>query len=160
MFSLTKTLALLAVALITTVRGETHTVMFENHCGAGIPMLIAQDGTVLSTGAAYNSTGPIIDAIAFLQTGSCGAKGEGCSTVDITLQNPTSPGGGSSADITVVPPHAFSVVTGFGYFNGCDGAGMDCTIPGCPNAFLTPGGPPIVVACQTDNVNLVVTFCD
>ena len=48
------------------------------------------------------------------QSGSCGLNGEGCTLIETTLKNPTSPGAGSSTDISLIPPHTFSVTSGFG----------------------------------------------
>ncbi|KAJ6514819.1 glycopeptide [Mycena vitilis] len=159
MFSLNAaTFALLAVAA-GNVAAETHTVTFVNRCNTGTPTLI-QGTSVLSTGGAYTVNGPLSGAIAYLQTGSCGFNGDGCTMIETTLQNPTTPGGGSSTDITLIAPHAFSVTTGFGYYNGCDGAGADCTSADCTTAFHSSGDTQVQVACQTDDVNLSITFCD
>ncbi|KAF8883279.1 hypothetical protein BD779DRAFT_1540448 [Infundibulicybe gibba] len=160
MFNFRTLAATLAVIVIGGLgaQAETHTVRFDNRCGRGTPQLI-QGPNVLSTGADFTSNGPLISAIAYLQTGSCLFNGEGCTTVETTLKNPTSPGGGSSTDITLIPTHAFSVTTGFGYFNGCDGQGANCDNPQCPTAFFKPDDTHVQVACQTDNVNLVITFC-
>ncbi|KAJ3997128.1 glycopeptide [Lentinula boryana] len=157
MFSFIK-LVVLVVAAATLATAETHTVTFTNLCGKGVPTLKA-NGVTLSTGKPYTSNGPLEAAIAYLDVG-CGANGEECTTVETTLVNPTSPGSGSSTDITLIPPHAFSVTTGFGYYNGCDGAGADCNNPNCPTAFFKPTDTGVQVACQTDNVDLVITFCD
>ncbi|KAJ7754188.1 hypothetical protein DFH07DRAFT_1029595 [Mycena maculata] len=148
----------------------------------------------VSTGSAYTINGPLISAIAYLQTGAClfngegqeasdlsrsdtdlfdgvpksghprlsycSPLGEGCTTVETTLQNPTTPGSGSSTDLTLIAPHAFSVTTGFGYYNGRDNTGADCTSASCTTAFHVSGDTGVQVACQTDNVDLVITFCD
>ncbi|KAJ7082775.1 hypothetical protein C8R44DRAFT_753650 [Mycena epipterygia] len=154
----TAALAVLAVA-VSSVRAESHTVTFTNNCGFGTPTLI-QNGNVLSTGGDFTSNGPLIGAIAYLQTGGCGFNGEGCTMVETTLVNPTSPGSGSSTDITLIAPHAFSVTTGFGYFNGCQPSGADCNNANCPTAFHQPSDTFVQVACQTANVGLAITFCD
>ncbi|KAJ7627210.1 glycopeptide [Roridomyces roridus] len=177
MFAFTTAFALLAFAA-TAVRGETHTVTFDNRCGRGTPTLIGQGGAVLSTGGmsfllyhlyimlnkahsgAYTINGPLIGAIAYLQTGSCGFNGEGCTLLETTLRNPPSPGAGSSTDLSLIAPHSFSVTTGFGYYNGCDGAGADCTGPNCNTAFHVSTDTFVQVACQANNVNLAITFCD
>ncbi|KAI5115141.1 hypothetical protein M0805_008175 [Coniferiporia weirii] len=156
MFSILLSTVLLAVI---GARAESHEVVFTNKCGYGTPMLI-QGPNVLSTGQSVTINGPLISAIAYLQTGSCGFNGEGCTLIETTLQNPTSPGSGSSTDISLIPPHAFSVASGFGYFSGCDGAGADCTYAGCPTAFYEPDDTTVQVACQVDNVNLAISFCD
>ncbi|KAJ7574143.1 hypothetical protein C8J56DRAFT_1065134 [Mycena floridula] len=150
MFSKFTLVALLSV--VALVKGESHTIVFDNRCGFGTPTLI-QAGVVLSTGGAYTRSGPINSAIAYLQTGSCGFNGDGCTLVETTLVNPTCAGCGSSTDISLVGNHAFSVTSGFGYFNGCDGAGADCNGPNCPDKW------PVQVACQSNNVNLAITFC-
>ncbi|KAF7318531.1 hypothetical protein HMN09_00363100 [Mycena chlorophos] len=152
-------LTLFAFAFASGVRGESHTITFTNKCGSGTPTLI-QNGNVLSTGGAYTTNGPISAAIAYLQTGSCGFNGEDCTLLEVTLQNPTSPGSGSSVDLSLIPPHAFSVTSGFGYYNGCEGAGADCSSADCPTAFHSSGDTTVQVACQDDNVDLAITFCD
>ncbi|TDL18832.1 hypothetical protein BD410DRAFT_792829 [Rickenella mellea] len=153
-----KTLLLL-VAAVVAVNAEQHTVHFDNRCGFGTPTLIV-GGRVVSTGGDFTAGGSISGAIAYLQTGACGFNGEGCTMVETTLRNPTSPGSGSSTDITLIPPHSFSVTTGFGYFNGCDGVGQDCTNGGCNTAFHQPSDTFVQRACQVNNVNLAITFCD
>ncbi|KAF9014241.1 hypothetical protein BDQ17DRAFT_1419144 [Cyathus striatus] len=145
-------------AAIVTVAAEKHIVHFDNRCGRGTPTLV-QNGKVLSTGADYVSNGPFLAAIAYLQTGSCLLNGEHCGTVEMTLKNPTTAGGGSSADISLIPPLAYNVPIGFGYYNGCNGAGADCTSASCSTAFHVPTDNQVQVACQTNDVNLVVTFC-
>ncbi|CAK5270758.1 unnamed protein product [Mycena citricolor] len=139
-------------------RGESHTVSFVNKCGFGTPTLI-QGPNVLSSGAPFTSNGPLVAAIAYLQTGACGFNGDGCTMVETTLVNPTSPGAGSSTDLTLIAPHSFSVTTGFGYYNGCDGAGADCTGPDCPTAFKVSTDNQVQVQCEANNVNLAITFC-
>ncbi|KAJ6598552.1 hypothetical protein B0H10DRAFT_2179079 [Mycena sp. CBHHK59/15] len=152
MFFSLASVAVLTFAL-TNVRAETHTVHFANNCGFGTPTLISGPN-VLSTGGDYTIQGPLISAIAYLQTGGCGFNGEGCTLVETTLTN-----GFSSSDISLIPPHAFSVTSGFGYYNGCDGAGTDCQEPGCPQAFENPDETWKQVGCSADNVNLAITFC-
>ncbi|KAM5544739.1 hypothetical protein V8D89_001637 [Ganoderma adspersum] len=118
-------------------------------------------GNILSTGADFTANGPIY-AVAYLQTGSCGLNGENCTTVDISLANtnPSDPGSGSSVAIDLDPPHAFSAATGFEYYNGCDGAGEDCTNRQCQFFGAPPPGRTTPVLCQADNVNIEITFCD
>ncbi|KZT07556.1 uncharacterized protein LAESUDRAFT_758557 [Laetiporus sulphureus 93-53] len=156
MFSkFTASLVAVAIALVH-VNAETHTVTFTNDCGgSGYPILRAQDGTILSTGGAYTIDGPLIGAIAYLQTGGCGDNGEYCTLIETTLEN-----GASSTDISLIPPHEFSVTSGFGYYDGCDGAGADCTYADCPTAFHSSGQTGVQVACTADNENLAITFCD
>ncbi|KAJ3724283.1 hypothetical protein DFJ43DRAFT_598374 [Lentinula guzmanii] len=158
MFSSLKFAALVAAAFVAGAQAETHTVTFTNLCGRGVPTLKA-NGVTLSTGGAYTSNGPLEAAIAYLDVG-CGANGEGCTMVETTLVNPTTAGSGSSTDITLISPHTFSVTTGFGYYNGCDGAGADCTSASCSTAFHVSTDTGVQVACQTDNVDLAITFCD
>ncbi|KAJ3817323.1 glycopeptide [Lentinula raphanica] len=151
------------IVFVVGVQAETHTVVFVNRCGRGTPRL-KRNGVTLSTGGPYTSNGKhrlctASSQLLIARTG-CGADGEGCTMVETTLVNPTTPGSGSSTDITLIPPHEFSVTTGFGYYNGCDGAGTDCTNPSCPLAFRKPSDTFAQVACQADNVNLAITFCD
>ncbi|VDB98556.1 unnamed protein product [Peniophora sp. CBMAI 1063] len=65
----------IALAAITSVRAETHTISFVNNCGFGTPTLVSQSGVILSTGAPYTANGEIVGAIAYLQTGACGLNG-------------------------------------------------------------------------------------
>ncbi|KAJ6457933.1 hypothetical protein C8R45DRAFT_1221709 [Mycena sanguinolenta] len=177
MFSSIKVAALTAIVFAAgQALAETHTVSFANKwalhpslCGhllrlaavatARSPTLIGQGGAVLSTGGAYTSNGPLIGAIAYLQTGSCGFNGEGCTLVETTLVNPTSPGSGSSSDLSLIPPHAFSVATSFNYDGACASAGADCNNANCNTAFHNPDDTWVQVACQEDNANLMITFC-
>ncbi|KXN92804.1 hypothetical protein AN958_05116 [Leucoagaricus sp. SymC.cos] len=150
--------ASLYFVVFTTVVGalaESHTVHFENRCGFGTPMLI-QGPKVLSHGEDFTSSGPLTAAIAYLNNGSCGFNGDGCTLVELTLKNPdpTAPGSGSSADISLIPPLAFSQPAGFVYFNGCDGAGTNCDNVNCPNAFRNPDDTFVQVACQTNDVRI------
>ncbi|THU90170.1 hypothetical protein K435DRAFT_968798 [Dendrothele bispora CBS 962.96] len=124
-------------ALITSAYAETHTITFVNDCGRGTPTLV-QGSNILSTGGNFVTNGPLINAVAYLQTGNCGLNGEGCETVEITLQN-----GGSTVDIS---SRSVTTFIGFRYFNGCDGVGSS-----------SPGQ---AVTCPADNVGLHVTFCD
>ncbi|KAL5524148.1 hypothetical protein ACEPAG_8321 [Sanghuangporus baumii] len=152
-------LAVFSLLVAVGALAETHTITFENNCGSGTPQLV-QNGNVLSTGAPFTSNGPLPAVIAFLQTGSCGQNAEGCTLVETTLQNPATAGGGSSSDISLIPPHTFSVASGFRYENGCDGTGTDCTDANCPLAFRQPSDTFAQVACQANDVNLVITFCE
>ncbi|KAH7912369.1 glycopeptide [Hygrophoropsis aurantiaca] len=158
MFSLTAPLALLIISAALGVHAETHTITFTNNCGYGTPTLV-QNGNILSTGGPYTSNGPFESAIAYLQTGNCGLNGEECTMVETTLVNPTTPGSGSATDVTLIPPHVFSVTSGFGYYNGCDGTGYDCTSASCSGAFTDPTNG-LIVSCEADNVDLAITFCD
>ncbi|KAJ6525171.1 hypothetical protein B0H19DRAFT_1199247 [Mycena capillaripes] len=97
----------------------THTVHFTNNCGFGTPTLI-QGGRVLSTAGDYTQNGALLGAIAYLQTGGCGFNGEGCTLVELSLNN-----GFSSADISLIPPSVHTPQRKFVYYNGCDGAGTD-----------------------------------
>ncbi|KAF9473063.1 glycopeptide [Pholiota conissans] len=156
MFSL-KTIAFTLMAVVIGAHAESHTVTFDNRCGRGTPMLI-QGPNVLSTGQPFTSNGPLISAIAYLQTGPCLFNGEGCTLVETTLVNPTSPGSGSSSDISLIPPHAFNVAAGFTYNNGCSGH-TDCTDANCPTAFHKPDDTQVQVACQANNAGLTIIFC-
>jgi len=151
----------IAAAIVGAV-AESHTVSFTNNCGYGTPTLI-QGGTVLSTGSPYTSSGPLGAAIAYLQTGSCGFNGEGCTMVELSLYNPDTDNNMiSSADVTLIPPHAFSVTSGFGFYNGCDGTGNDCTSASCcpTGAFCTSTDYQAQRQCSSDNVDIAITFCD
>ncbi|EIN04002.1 hypothetical protein PUNSTDRAFT_128546 [Punctularia strigosozonata HHB-11173 SS5] len=153
MFTLFKLMSLASLAAIASA--ETHTIVLVNNCGFGTPTLLLPGNDLVSTGAPFTVNGPIRGAIAYLQTGGCGENGEGCTLVEATLLD-----GGSAADISLIPPHAFSVTSGFGFFDGCDGAGTDCTNSGCPMAFRQPDDTFAIVGCGAPSVNLAITFCD
>ncbi|PIL32321.1 hypothetical protein GSI_05567 [Ganoderma sinense ZZ0214-1] len=145
------TAAIALGALVGTAVGESHTVIFQNFCGYGTPLLI-QGNNVLSRGFEYHSDGPLVSAIAYLQTGNCNFNGENCTLLETTLLNFAPGNAGSLTGINLRPPHQFSVPTGFNYFSGCDGAGSNCLDPDCP-ATSSP------VSCQEDNINLIIKFC-
>ncbi|KAL6310460.1 hypothetical protein BKA93DRAFT_721921 [Sparassis latifolia] len=153
------TFALAAVASLlfatVSVHAESHTVTFVNQCGKGTPTLIV-GGQVVSTGQPYTSNGPLDSAIAyasfFFLSGDCGYNGEQCTLLEMTLGNPTVPGGGSSTDISLISPHTFNVEASFSYYDGCDNTGADCAYQGCPMAFYQSNDNQVQVACQTDNV--------
>ncbi|OBZ68277.1 hypothetical protein A0H81_11970 [Grifola frondosa] len=152
--------ASLATVLIasTGVSAEQHIIRFQNNCGKGTPQLV-QGGQILSTGQDYVSNGPFSGGIAYLQTGECLLNGEECTLLEMTLGNPTVPGGGSSTDISLIPPHAFNVEASFSYFDGCDGSGATCSSSTCPTAFFQSNDNQVQVQCETDNVNLLISFC-
>ncbi|KAG6836316.1 hypothetical protein H0H93_009236 [Arthromyces matolae] len=145
--------ALLSATLFTAVKpigaiavnGERHTVHFYNKCGFGTPILI-QGGKILSTGEDYVSYGPLSGAIAYLQTGYCNYNGENCTLLETTLNNPSIPGGGSSTDISLIDP----------YYNGCDGAGADCTDADCLTAFRKAEDTFVQVGCEENNLSFVL----
>ena len=70
----------------------------------------------------------------------------------MTLVNPTSPGAGSSTDISLIAPHAFNVETSFSYFGGCDGQGATCDSGTCSSAFFQPNDNQVQVQCETNDV--------
>ncbi|KAI0291633.1 hypothetical protein B0F90DRAFT_1775697 [Multifurca ochricompacta] len=44
------------------------------------------------------------------------------------------------------------------YFNDCDSQGATCTTPDCNTAFHNSDDNQVQVACQVDNVDLLITF--
>ncbi|KAG8683578.1 hypothetical protein FRC11_013352 [Ceratobasidium sp. 423] len=163
MFSFQSIVSTLTVALAITAsaQAESHTVTFKNNCGKGTPKLIQAGKTLHSGGGSYKHNGPLMAAIAYLQTGECLLNGDKCTTLETTLRNPPFPGAGSSTDVTLIPPHKFSVAVGFHYMNGCDGVGNRCgSASCCPNgAFCKPDDYQSQRQCQANNVDFVVTFC-
>ncbi|KAH9174041.1 hypothetical protein EDB89DRAFT_1849364 [Lactarius sanguifluus] len=150
----------LVVAMIAGTglsRAESHTIRFDNQCGKGTPQLVI-GGEVLSNGEDWTSNGPQA-GIAYLQTGQCLLNGEHCTLLEFNLNNPACAGCGSSVDISLVDPHALNVPITFSYFNGCDGQGATCTTPDCRTAFHRSDDNQVQVACQVDNVDLLITFC-
>ncbi|KZV76450.1 hypothetical protein PENSPDRAFT_680120 [Peniophora sp. CONT] len=145
----------IALAALAAVKAEQHLVHFDNRCGFGTPTLIGEGGVTFSTGGDVLFESEIRGLIAYLQTGGCGFNGEGCLTVEASLVN-----GQSSADLTLIPPHSFSVTSGFGYFDGCDGSGADCNNAGCNTAFHVSTDTFVQVGCGAGNENLAITFCD
>ncbi|CCM02597.1 uncharacterized protein FIBRA_04700 [Fibroporia radiculosa] len=135
--------------MLTAVDADMHTVSFTNNCGYGTPNLVAESGTLLSDGAPLTMNGPLIGAVAFLQTGNCGNDGEDCTTVNITLEN-------GENSFTVNPPYGSSISVKF--YNGCDGLGVDCGVSGCSGP--QPLGVSSFANCTAPNVDLEITFCD
>lgn len=150
---------LIAVIAGTSLsRAESHTISFVNMCGEGTPQLVV-DGKIASNGEDWTSNGPQA-GIAYLQTGQCSFNGEHCTLLEFNLINPTCAAGcGSSADISLISPHALNVPIAFSYLNGCDGQGATCTTPNCRTAFHLPNDNQVQVACQVNNVDLLITFC-
>ncbi|KAF5377417.1 hypothetical protein D9757_009711 [Collybiopsis confluens] len=159
-FSIISVLALfltrMAVAAPLKLRSESHTINLVNNCGKGTPKLV-QGGQVLTT-SSFTSSGSFLAGIAYLDDGTCLLNGEYCTTVEITLVNPTSPGAGSSTDVTLISPHAFNVGASFSYFNGCDGQGQACTTASCTSAFRIDTDYFAQTQCEDDNVGLAVIF--
>ncbi|KAJ3896248.1 hypothetical protein GG344DRAFT_36908, partial [Lentinula edodes] len=85
-----------------------------------------------------------------LLPGGCGFNGEYCGIVEMTLDNPTVSGSGASADISYIPP----------FYGGCDGEGASCNSSACSEAFYEPDQTYVQVACQNDDVNILITFCE
>ncbi|KAL1682261.1 hypothetical protein EV122DRAFT_287226 [Schizophyllum commune] len=152
MFSVVKAIVLFAGAAL--VAAESHTVTFHNNCGSGTPQLEQNFQTLHSGDGSYTHNGPLSAAIAYLQTGSCGGSADGCTLLELTLQNPTSPGAGSSVDVSLIPPHTYSVKTGFSYSNGCDGQGKTCGSADCPEAFHVTDDYGAQVQCEANDLIL------
>ena len=103
-------IAYVLLSLLSTPRPPLTNIMISSYL---------QTGTFPPT--SKRST-PAIRLITFLplirrrpqHPGGCGFNGEGCTLIETTLVNPTSPGSGSSTDISLIPPHSFSVTSGFG----------------------------------------------
>ncbi|KAI5997811.1 glycopeptide [Pisolithus orientalis] len=130
---------------------ESHTIKFVNQCGYGTPALVLNGNNVLS-GDQYTSSGPF-SGIA-MPTGYCNTNGENCTLVEMTLINPTCAGCGSSADISLIAPHAYSVESSFSYYSGCDGVGQTCASPNCTqNAFFVPTDNFVQKECQATDVS-------
>ncbi|GJE94950.1 hypothetical protein PsYK624_111260 [Phanerochaete sordida] len=142
----------------SAVSAETHTISFDNQCGKGTPQLLV-GGKVVSTGEPYTFNGIISSAIAYLQTGPCGFNGEGCTLLEMTLVNPTAPGSGSSTDISLITPHALNVPASFSYYGGCNGQGASCDSGSCTSAFHVFNDNQVQVQCETNNANLLISFC-
>ncbi|KII92021.1 hypothetical protein PLICRDRAFT_172178 [Plicaturopsis crispa FD-325 SS-3] len=157
LYKIATSMLLVASLAVGQVGAESHTVSFVNNCGTGTPLLKANQVTLSSGTADYVSNGPLSAAIAYLDTG-CGENGQGCVTVETTLINPTSPGAGSSTDISLISPLAFNVAISFAYKDGCTN-GASCTSADCPDAFHSTTDYSALRQCEADNAGLVVTFC-
>ncbi|EJD03238.1 uncharacterized protein FOMMEDRAFT_156625 [Fomitiporia mediterranea MF3/22] len=142
--------------LTSQATAETHKVTFTNNCGHGTPKLV-RGGNVLSTGQDYTSNGPFETAIAYLDNGNCKLNGEGCGTVEITLKNGAN-GAASSADISLIPPLAFSDALGFQFTGSCNG-GAFCGDSKCNTAFFKPDDNCVQVQCQQNDAGINVIFC-
>ncbi|KAH9829948.1 uncharacterized protein C8Q71DRAFT_862808 [Rhodofomes roseus] len=142
---------------------ELHTVYIVNNCGKGYPVLGGLYGEFYPTTdptTTLTFQGPAWGLLSYLQytdddgNNVCGKDGEGCTMVEATLSNT-----GSSVDITLIPPHAFSVGAGFAYYGGCNGAGMNCTSAACPGAKHNASEGWLQVSCTSASVSLEITFC-
>jgi len=151
-------IAMLIGTSVTLVRAETHTIRFDNKCGTGTPYLV-MGGNIVSYGEDWTSNGPAQSGIIYLQTGQCWLNGEYCATVEFNLNNPTCAGCGSYVDISLISPHALNVPVEFSFYNGCDGQGAACTSAGCSTAYHNSDDNQVLVSCQANDVNLLVTFC-
>ncbi|KII83269.1 hypothetical protein PLICRDRAFT_32989 [Plicaturopsis crispa FD-325 SS-3] len=155
-FTKLATALLVASVAVLQVSAESHTVTLVNNCGKGTPVL-KQNGNTLSTGGDYTANGPLSAAISYLDTG-CGANGDGCTLVETTLQNPTTAGSGSSTDISLIAPLAFSVKATFAYKNGCTN-GKACDSADCTTAFHQSTDTTVQEACQANDAGLTITYC-
>ncbi|GJE97610.1 hypothetical protein PsYK624_138310 [Phanerochaete sordida] len=90
MFAKSRLALALACAALSGARAESHHIHFVDKCGGGTAILKSSSGATLSSGHDYTSSGPLLRAIVYLQTGSCGANGSGCNVVEMNLQNPSS----------------------------------------------------------------------
>ena len=120
-----KSIALAALVAVAGANAERHVITFENRCGHGTvrlslvvhrpihltliyfltqPQLWQYGRELLKGKSSYTSNGPFPAAIAFLQTGKCGANGENCLLLETTLVNPTCIGCVSSTDLSLIPP--------------------------------------------------------
>ncbi|KZT64572.1 hypothetical protein DAEQUDRAFT_732416 [Daedalea quercina L-15889] len=132
---------------VSDVHAESHTLSITNDCGYGAPYLWGPNGTLYSSGeTSYTFNGPAPGLYSYLQTGSCGANGEGCTVVNASLVN-----GDSCADIDTNLATPSDVAVEFEFYNGCDAIGSHCTTLECP--IEQP------VCCSADNVDLAITFC-
>jgi len=154
---ITLVIAMLISAGVTLVRAESHIIRFNNRCGTGTPQLVI-GGQVISNGEDWTSNGSA-SGIAYLQTGPCLLNGENCALVEFNMNNPTCAGCGSYVDISLIPPHKLNVAVGFSFFNGCDGQGAQCTTAGCSTAYHNSNDNQVIASCQTNDVDLLITFC-
>ncbi|KIY43287.1 hypothetical protein FISHEDRAFT_62799 [Fistulina hepatica ATCC 64428] len=126
--------------IIPAIRAEQHSVNLVNNCGYG---------TFSGRAERSPSTRPLKPPFR-----------EGCTLVELTLVNPSTAGSGSSVDISLIPPLAFSVAATFSYYDGCDGTGNSCLENGCTTAFYEPDDTTVQVACQDDNkLRVLINVC-
>ncbi|KAJ3012317.1 hypothetical protein HKX48_006344 [Thoreauomyces humboldtii] len=157
-----KTVVLAVAAMAATASAEQHRITFTNRCGSGTPTIV-QGNNVWTGDQTFD--GPFSSWIAYLQTWDhrCGYNGENCVVVEGTLQDPNNgPGSGSSVDVSLIAPHAFTNNIGFGFYGGdntCNGLGNDCPDANCgpQHAFYKPDDYACQVGCQARDVNLAIT---
>ncbi|GJE94381.1 hypothetical protein PsYK624_105500 [Phanerochaete sordida] len=121
-----------ACAALSGARAESHHIHFVDKCGGGTS---SSGATLESSGHDYTSSGPLLRAIAYLQTGSCGATGSGCNVVEMNLQNPSS---------------SIDVVSG-----GIDASTISVAWQGCSGAYCNAE----VCICPSNNAGVEITFC-
>ncbi|VDC01121.1 unnamed protein product [Peniophora sp. CBMAI 1063] len=99
------------------------------------------------------------NAVAYLDQDGCAAGGsETCMEIEFGLSN-SSP---SFVDILLIPPQTYQNAACVSFSNGCDGASLSCTEPGCSAAFTSQddsAGAGTVLMCEEEDVNIVITFC-
>ncbi|KAA1475163.1 glycopeptide, partial [Dentipellis sp. KUC8613] len=153
----------LAAAAVASVKAESHTIKFDNRYIYTSPTLIVNGANQTLANNQWTVTGSSASGIAYLQTGECLYNGEHCTLLETTLGNSHCEGCGSSTDISLIPPYvltcASSCVFLRSYYNGCDGEGATCDTPDCSTAFFKSDDNQVQVACQSDDVNLLITFC-
>ncbi|TDL24174.1 hypothetical protein BD410DRAFT_827202 [Rickenella mellea] len=156
------------LARVIAVNAEEHIIRFKNDCGSGTPTLV-RGGQILplSNNGGYQdftSTNPFESAIAYLQTSDqkCLLNGENCVLVEMNMNNPSCPGCGSSVDLSLITPHKYQDSTAFSFWGGdgtCDGLGAVCSDPNCSTAFHQSNDNQVQRYCNSNNVNLLITFC-
>ncbi|KAJ7262192.1 hypothetical protein B0H12DRAFT_1104707 [Mycena haematopus] len=143
---------LLLACATSAAHAESHTVKFDN----SRPQLIK--GGVVLTSTSYTSTGDLDAAIASVSSnlsGDCLFNGENCTLLELTMTNPVSVGGGSISLNSAV----YLILTRLRFYGGCDGIGTTCNSQSCTTAFRHPDDTWVQIACQENNVNLLISFC-
>ncbi|KAK0517806.1 hypothetical protein OC835_008044 [Tilletia horrida] len=118
-----------AVALLATSALAGHTINFSSNCPSAVVQIPGHGN--YGTGS-YTFDGDVNGGIASAGQ-SCSVDGNGCISVEFTLNN-----GYSTGDITLISPHAYSGAASFTMTPG--GSSATCDNPNCGpnNAFYQP----------------------
>ncbi|KZP11418.1 hypothetical protein FIBSPDRAFT_962287 [Athelia psychrophila] len=147
--------AIATFAALVGIVSAQHSVSITNNCGTGTPYMNGPSTGLIAIPNGYSTAGDMTGWIIFLQTGACGAQGEGCLIVEGTLN-----GGYSDVDISRIPPNTFNVAASFSYTDG-DG-GKSCATADCAcdsDAYCTSGQSGAIASSPDPAASIEITFC-
>ncbi|PLW10940.1 hypothetical protein PCANC_04763 [Puccinia coronata f. sp. avenae] len=130
-----------------------HTVQVNNRCGEKFTMQVPGRGIVTSNGGgAWSYDGDTNGVIASVGN-NCDINGVPCTAAEFSLVS-----GVTSADITLIPPHAYNKSLRITLTNG---QSKSCSSPDCSEAFHSDGNDGLYQIQESGNPNSGITldFC-